>query len=174
MSHTLNGIDNWLLTPSQPWRLYQGDFERDMTIIGTRKLDESSPTLSQQKKGQKEQIERLVDRVCAWRYRTTKKKKNIQTTTRWSSHIHFCKVKVTWTLAYRCRKFNAYCVLSCREHSTLIFDSLFKKPKTNSDIIEGPKLINIIFMRVYYYVCVMHVLDTFPGSSWQLRIHGNV
>ena len=44
--------------------------------------------------------------------------------------------------------------------------------KINSEIVEGPKLINIIFMRVY--VCMMYVLDTFTGFLWPPRIHHNV
>ena len=42
--------------------------------------------------------------------------------------------------------------------------SLFVLLKQIVNIVEGKKLINIIFMRVYVmYVCMMHVLDTFPG-----------
>ena len=41
--------------------------------------------------------------------------------TRWSSHTTVCKVKVTYTLAFRWCKFDACCLLSCRNSSTLKF-----------------------------------------------------
>ena len=61
-------------------------------------------------------------RICPAKWRLPTR------TTRWTSYIHVCKVKVKVTkkMAYRCRKFNAYCLLSCREHAKLIF--LFWRP----------------------------------------------
>ena len=41
--------------------------------------------------------------------------------TRWSGHIHISKVQVTEKVAFRCRKGNAYCLLSCRDNSKLGF-----------------------------------------------------
>ena len=35
--------------------------------------------------------------------------------------IHVCKVKIKVKMAYRCSKFNAYCLHSCREHATMIY-----------------------------------------------------
>ena len=52
-------------------------------------------------------------------------------------------------------------VKASRLFFSLSFHPLFVKQIVN--IVEGPKLINRIFMRVY--VCMMYVLDTFTGSS---------
>ena len=40
---------------------------------------------------------------------------------RWLSHINILNVKVTKNMAYRCSKFNACCLLSCRDNSSLDF-----------------------------------------------------
>ena len=37
----------------------------------------------------------------------------------WSCHINVFKVKVTQKMAYRCGKFKAYCLLSCRDNFCL-------------------------------------------------------
>ena len=50
-----------------------------------------------------------------------------------------------------------------RSDISFLFTLCFIKQKQIVNIVEGPKLITIIFMGVY--VCMMHVLDTFPGSS---------